>query len=496
METEQPKKKKTSKKNINKNSAAYIKQRQKANARKRKYLDNLTLEQRELKKAKDREYYQKKKAENKIKSIKSMTEREKRKQRALWKKNSRKYRQKKENLVNIITNTPPQSEDENIHVHNDTPYLTKRKRGRKVVRKDRAKAYRTIAKQNTKIKEMQNKIDSLKKKIKRQKRKERMLKTVSKNEASPNTKVDNIIRDANVAADVRKKLLFAEVLTSQLQVTAASLPKNSKEREAFQKSVSGTVIKKYRMLNMTKHFLPKNRTNKDILKTDAKRRVCVVTPEIRSEIVNFFEKDEVSRMCPGKRDFIKRGATKKQKRILLNTVKELHPKFMKNTGIKLSYMTLLRNKPFWVINPTAKDRDTCLCVRHENFAFMVNKLYRVNQVNFGTVSKLIKDVSCDETSYDCMFSLCDKCKEIPMTASKNDEDSINYFQWKSTTEERIIRGEKKAVKIVKKVLVTSTIKELKSKLTEEIPAMKKHIYGIYYHNKVTDDVKKNSQKRT
>ncbi|KAJ8977144.1 hypothetical protein NQ317_016810 [Molorchus minor] len=228
---------------------------------------------------------------------------------------------------------------------------------------------------------------------------------------------------------------------------------------------------------MTKKFLPRNRTNKDILKTDAKRRVCVVTPEIRSKIVNFFEKDEVSRMCPGKRDFIRRGATKNQKRILLNTVKDLHPKFMRDTGIKLSYMTLLREKPFWVVNLTAKDRDTCLCVRHENFAFIVNKLYRVNQVNFGNVSKLIKDVSCDETSYDCMFSLCDKCKEIPMTASENGEDSTNYFQWQSSTEERLIRGEKRTVKIVKKVLVTSTIKELKSKLIEEIPAMKKHIYG-------------------
>lgn len=52
METEEPKQKKISKKNINKNSQAYIKQRQKANARKRKYLDNLTLEQREFEKSK------------------------------------------------------------------------------------------------------------------------------------------------------------------------------------------------------------------------------------------------------------------------------------------------------------------------------------------------------------------------------------------------------------------------------------------------------------
>lgn len=485
-------KKKVSKKNINKNSAAYIKQRQKANARKRKYLDNLTTEQRLLKKAKDREYYQKKKAANKTKRIEDMTEREKRKQRALWKKNSTKYRQRKKNLVNILNDTPPLSEAESMN--NDTPRSTKRRReGRKLVRKDRAKAYRTIAKQSSKMKEMQRKIDSMKKKIERQKRQDRRLKA-SRNEASPNTKVDNLIRGSNVTADIRKQLLFAEVITSQLQVTANSLPKNSKEREAFQKSVSGKIIKKYRMLKMTKKFLPKNRTNNDILTTDVKRRVCIVTPEIRSEIVNFFEKDEVSRMCPGKRDFIRRGATKKQKRILLNTVKDLNPKFMKDTGINLSYITLLREKPFWVINPTAKDRDTCLCVRHENFTFIVNKLYRENQINFGNVSKLIKDVSCDETSYDCMFSLCDKCDEMPMTASENDENSINYFQWQSTTEERLIRGEKKAVKMVKKVLVNSTIKDLKSKMEEEIPVMKKHIYGIYYHSKVKDDVKKSLKK--
>lgn len=50
-------------------------------------MDYLTVEQRELKKAKDRVYYQKKKAANKTKSINDMTEREKRKERALWKKN-------------------------------------------------------------------------------------------------------------------------------------------------------------------------------------------------------------------------------------------------------------------------------------------------------------------------------------------------------------------------------------------------------------------------
>lgn len=83
-----------------------------------------------------------------------------------------------------------------------------------------------------------------------------------------------------------------------------------------------------------------------------------------------------------------------------------------------------------------------------------------------------------------------------MTASENDEDSINYFQWQYMMEERLIRGEKTTVKIVTKVLFTSPIEELKSKLIEELPAMKKHVYGIEYHNKVNDNIKKNKEKLT
>lgn len=50
-----------SKKQIKKNSTAYLRQREKANARKRKFLDKMTEEEKEIKRAKGREYYYKKK---------------------------------------------------------------------------------------------------------------------------------------------------------------------------------------------------------------------------------------------------------------------------------------------------------------------------------------------------------------------------------------------------------------------------------------------------
>ncbi|KAL3282625.1 hypothetical protein HHI36_005800 [Cryptolaemus montrouzieri] len=65
MEHDQNEKKKKSKKRLKQDSIAYKRHRVKANARKRKFLNRMTPEQKETERLKDREYYQKKKAENK-----------------------------------------------------------------------------------------------------------------------------------------------------------------------------------------------------------------------------------------------------------------------------------------------------------------------------------------------------------------------------------------------------------------------------------------------
>lgn len=62
-------------------------------------------------------------------------------------------------------------------------------------------------------------------------------------------------RRCSVTPEVRKRLLFGEVFTAQLKDTADKLPKNSKQRETFQKCVSGNRIKKHRLNNIAKQFI-------------------------------------------------------------------------------------------------------------------------------------------------------------------------------------------------------------------------------------------------
>lgn len=115
---------------------------------------------------------------------------------------------------------------------------------------------------------------------------------------------------------------------------------------------------------------------------------------------------------------------------------------------------------------------------------------RLAELPHKSTSECIKAYSCDITSYDCMFGLCDECKEIKMESGSN-EDTIQYFQWQVTKEDRIIKGEKKTVKLTKKVTVTSIVKDLKMSIAADISPMKKHVYGFNENLKAKRELKDN-----
>lgn len=123
-------------------------------------------------------------------------------------------------------------------------------------------------------------------------------------------------------------------MTKQLQEKADALPKNLKERELFHKCINGSTLRKYIWILPAR---PKKRNYKSILKSDPKVREIVLKQEVRQKVIDFFEQDDVSRMCPSKTDYVKLNGIRKRRRVLLGTVKELMSKCVKETGIVLSY---------------------------------------------------------------------------------------------------------------------------------------------------------------
>lgn len=61
---------------------------------------------------------------------------------------------------------------------------------------------------------------------------------------------------------------------------------------------------------MAIQLLRKNRNNDNILLSNRRHPTFLITNQIREEIHKFFERDNVSRLCPGKKDCLKGRKTK------------------------------------------------------------------------------------------------------------------------------------------------------------------------------------------
>ena len=83
------------------------------------------------------------------------------------------------------------------------------------------------------------------------------------------------------------------------------------------------------------------------------------------EIEDFFMQDDISRMCPGKKEFVSvktpGGREHRQKRLLLLNVKEAYQLFKKKSMTKVGKSKFASLRPPQVIPMTMKDQDVCMC---------------------------------------------------------------------------------------------------------------------------------------
>lgn len=127
----------------------------------------------------------------------------------------------------------------------------------------------------------------------------------------------------------------------------------------------------------------------------------VITNADEITVVHFLERDDNSKATTGKQDTITRKQMKM--RLLSNSLKNRHLKFeVENPNIKISYSEFCKKKPFWVVHPSGKDRETCLCKLCENAQFMADRLlYAYNICKWNTGSALRGFSSKREPTHSC-----------------------------------------------------------------------------------------------
>ena len=166
------------------------------------------------------------------------------------------------------------------------------------------------------------------------------------------------------------------------------------------------------------------------LENERKQRSDALNCEQVDTIRTFYERDDNSRLMPGKRDTVTLKKLKKQKRLLSDRMAILHAKFRyEHSEIDVGYTTFCRHRPFWVVVPKLENRDTCMCKRRSNVELMAKKLHQEGIIPSTRPSDQYDHLVCDRHNKECMYGTCDKCegKRLPHAPEANNQE-IGYDQ--------------------------------------------------------------------
>ncbi|KAF9422926.1 hypothetical protein HW555_001469 [Spodoptera exigua] len=406
---------------------------------------------------KERLKYLKKKEKGKRKCVKDMTPREHRAAKKKWVAYSADYR-KKQNIhnnahKNMKPNTPPSSDEENIPeaVDND----------RRVEARKRSILHRK--KRNKILKEKDLLIENLRKKLANEQQRIRRLKRKvieKKKVLTPKSKIEAMADDPNQKKELVKKALFGEII--QTQLLDKKVDTNQKTTTtAFKAILSSPLTHKYKIWRLGNKAITYKKMGFNRTKYEAKRN----RKGVEKIIQRFYEDDNNSRCAAGKKECITRNKIKKQKRYLLDSLKNLHQKFLKTNLMTVGYAEFCKLRPFWIVVPKLTDRDTCACIAHENINLKLDALKIANVLKFSTYQTALMILCCDRYSEDCLARTCKNCsmKIIPYMEFDNSK-KIEVKQWKQVKE---------------------LIKDLKTKQNRYVTKYKKEIYSFKPRDLIT-----------
>jgi len=97
--------------------------------------------------------------------------------------------------------------------------------------------------------------------------------------------------------------------------------------------------------------------------------------ELKKRLGEFYERDDVSRIMPGKNDATKSDGKRQQTRILNDYLICLHEQFRsEDQDMKCSYSQFSKLRPRHVRLTSLISRNTCQCKIHQNMALKLNYL--------------------------------------------------------------------------------------------------------------------------
>lgn len=321
----------------------------------------------------ERQKYLNDKATGKKKMINSCTPREKRHRRRQWRSAQTTHRNKLKS----------QKTYETVLEKQDEKKTSKRKKQRK------------LSKQ---VKVLQGK---LKQQVKLAEKYRKRLQRLGTSVMTPKQKASQIIKNT---MKLRKAVLFHSAMVSDLRLKYAET-KDQREKQVYCNLFSGALIKKYKLRTYAaEHIGFHYRKFKD--KSNTLQTRSTKSKKLGPLITEFYTRDDNSRVLPGKKQTVTLRKNKKQKRILLDSLKNLHQKYLaENQHKQISYSLFCKMKPFWIKIPTEADRDTCICKVHSNIEMLTKTLHHLQLKEADNPENLVKSMVCSMDDINCMYEM-------------------------------------------------------------------------------------------
>ena len=178
----------------------------------------------------------------------------------------------------------------------------------------------------------------------------------------------------------------------------------------------------YHMASLSKQLV----ATKGILATPNVRPGKVLDTVVEKKVIEFYLNDNVSRMMPGKKDYVSMLVEGKrehvQKRLLLFNLKDAHGQFLdENVGLKVSLAKFKELRPKNVILAGASGtHNVCVCTIHQNVKLMVEgaKILTLEDLRdkFGssdgeiTYKHLLANLICNPAQPECHLGSCQLCR--------------------------------------------------------------------------------------
>jgi len=233
---------------------------------------------------------------------------------------------------------------------------------------------------------------------------------------------------------LKEKLRETKRRSEQVQVLTV-LPKSWSVKKVQQEfGVSGYLARQSRKLV----------EERGILSLPGPSRGPSLPPETVIAVCSFYESDDISRIMPGKKDFVSVKKEEKrehiQKRLVLSDLKVVYREFKeKFPDHKIGFSKFAELRPKHCVLAGASGTHTvCVCTIHQNVKLM--SLVQEMQIpELPTYHHCLAKTMCNPPHPRCYLGECDACPEIEVLKEElltyfdeNYVEQIVYKQWVST----------------------------------------------------------------